>query len=382
MKEPNSRILTTHTGSLPRPHSLLEIINARAEGKDYNSDELASLIRASVNHVVEKQASNGIDIVSDGEFSKPSFATYVSDRIGGFNGSTSEPRIFADQLEFSEWSQSLIRKDTKLTPLTRPTCNAPLTWKDSSAVLKDISNLKGSLENVNVHSAFISSASLGIISEIMPNEYYENEMSYLYALSDIMKEEYRAITDAGLTLQIDSPDAAMGRHSQFWNKSTKEFRTALAQRIEALNHALEGLPKEQTRFHLCWGNYEGPHNYDIPLEDIIDLVLKVDVGAYSLEASNPRHAHEWSVWEQVDLPEGKTIIPGVIDSTSNFIEHPKVVCERILKYANIVGRNRIIAGTDCGFGTSAGASKVHPSIMWAKFRSMVDGARLATESLW
>ena len=197
-----------------------------------------------------------------------------------------------------------------------------------------------------------------------------------------MKEEYRAITDAGFILQLDAPDAAMGRHAQFWDKPLEDFLSATALRVEAVNHALQGIPDEQVRFHLCWGNYEGPHNYDVPLEDIVDLVLKVNAGAYSVEASNPRHAHEWEVWQDVKLPDGKILIPGVIDSTCNFIEHPKVVAGRIVQYANLVGRENVIAGTDCGFGTSAGPSKVHPTVMWAKFRAMADGAKLATDQLW
>ncbi|WP_089720508.1 hypothetical protein [Candidatus Entotheonella palauensis] len=212
--------------------------------------------------------------------------------------------------------------------------------------------------------------------------YYDTEEAYLFALADVMKEEYQAITDAGFLLQIDAPDAAMGRHAQFWNRSLDAFRRSLEMRVEALNHALSDIPEEQIRYHICWGNYEGPHTHDVPLKDIVDLTLKVKAGAYSVEASNPRHAHEWQVWEEVRLPEGKILIPGVIDSTTNFVEHPELVAQRIVQYAKLVGPENVIAGTDCGFGTSAGIPKVHPTVMWAKFRGLAEGANLASQHLW
>lgn len=382
MKRSADRILTTHTGSLPRPPDLLEMIDAKENGEPYDPQAFAERVRTAVADIVRQQVDAGVDIVSDGEQGKPSFASYVKDRLSGLDGENTEPRIFADRQEFSEWNDSQTIAPSRLMAPVRPTCNGPLGWKDRSAVDTDVANLQNALASVNVADAFIPSASLGIIAEIMLNEHYPSEEAYLYALADVMKVEYRAITDAGFILQLDAPDAAMGRHAQFWDKSIAEFRSATALRVEAVNHALERIPEEQVRFHLCWGNYEGPHNHDVPLEDIVDLVLKVNAGAYSVEASNPRHAHEWQVWQDVKLPDGKILIPGVIDSTSNFIEHPRVVAERIIRYANLVGRENVIAGTDCGFGTSAGPSKVHPTVMWAKFQAMADGAALATQQLW
>jgi 5-methyltetrahydropteroyltriglutamate--homocysteine methyltransferase len=380
MKRSTDRILTTHTGSLPRPDDLLEMIDARERGVPYDEQAFQDRVHTAVASIVRQQVEAGIDIVSDGEFGKPSFATYVKNRISGFNGQNPERRVFADRAEFPEWNAQTTPPSYVMT--TRPFCTEPLAWKDKSAVERDIANLKAALDNVQVEDAFIPAASLGIIAEIMLNQYYATEEDYLFALAEVMKEEYRAITDAGFLLQIDAPDAAMGRHAQFWNRSLGEFRRTLSLRVEALNYALSDIPEDQIRYHICWGNYEGPHTHDVPLKDIVDLMLRVRAGAYSVEASNPRHTHEWQVWEEVTLPEGKILIPGVIDSTTNFVEHPEVVAQRIVQYARLVGRENVIAGTDCGFGTSAGIPKVHPTVMWAKFRAMAEGARLASQRLW
>lgn len=380
MKQSTERILTTHTGSLPRPDDLLEMIDARERGDAYDEQGLQDRVHTAVADIVRQQVDAGIDIVSDGEFGKPSFATYVKNRISGFDGQNPDRRVFADRAEFPEWNAQTGPPSYMMT--TRPFCMEPLTWKDQSAVDIDIANLKAALENVQVEDAFIPAASIGIIAEIMLNQHYATEEAYLFALADVMRVEYRAITEAGFLLQIDAPDAAMGRHAQFWNRSLDEFRRALDMRVEALNHALRDIPEDQIRYHICWGNYEGPHTHDVPLKDIADLMLKVRAGAYSVEASNPRHAHEWQVWEEMSLPAGKILIPGVIDSTTNFVEHPEVVAQRIEQYARLVGRENVIAGTDCGFGTSAGIPKVHPTVMWAKFRALVEGARLASKRLW
>jgi 5-methyltetrahydropteroyltriglutamate--homocysteine methyltransferase len=380
MKRSTDRILTTHTGSLPRPPDLLEMIQARERGDPYNTQAFQDRLHTAVADIVRQQVEAGIDIVSDGELGKPSFATYVKNRISGFNGQNPERRIFADRAEFSEWNAQTGPPSYTMT--TRPFCTAPLSWKDRSAVDMDIANLKAALAHVPAEEAFIPAASLGIIAEIMLNQYYATEEEYLFALAEVMKEEYRAIAAAGFLVQIDAPDAAMGRHAQFWNRSLADFRRALSLRVEALNHALSDIPQDQIRYHICWGNYEGPHTHDVPLKDIVDLMLAVRAGAYSVEAANPRHAHEWQVWEEVTLPEGKMLIPGVIDSTTNFVEHPEVVAQRIVQYANLVGRENVIAGTDCGFGTSAGIPRVHPTVMWAKFRALAEGARLASQRLW
>jgi 5-methyltetrahydropteroyltriglutamate--homocysteine methyltransferase len=357
------------------------MLQAKENGQPYDEKAFSERVRTAVAEIVREQVNAGIDIVSDGELGKPSFATYVKDRLKGFEGQNREPRIFADRAEFPEWNALQGRPSGLMGPV-RPSCIGPLGWKDKAAVHADIANFKAAVEDAKPEDAFIPSASLGIIAEIMVNEHYPTEEAYLYALADVMKDEYEAIADAGFVLQIDAPDAAMGRHSQFRDSTIQEFRKALALRIEALNHALARVPEEQVRFHVCWGNYEGPHNHDVPLSDIVDLVLKVRAGAYSIEASNPRHAHEWQVWEDTELPDGKALIPGVIDSKTNVIEHPEVVAQRIVQYARLVGRESVIAGTDCGFGTAAGRDRVHPTIMWAKFRAMAEGAQLATKRLW
>jgi 5-methyltetrahydropteroyltriglutamate--homocysteine methyltransferase len=380
MQRSTHRILTTHTGSLPRPPDLLEMIQARERGDPYDTQVFQDRVHTAVADIVRQQVEAGIDIVSDGELGKPSFATYVKNRISGFNGQNPDRRIFADRAEFPEWNAQTGPPSYTMT--TRPFCTAPLGWKDRSAVDIDIVNLKAALAHAPAEEAFIPAASLGIIAEIMLNQYYATEEEYLLALAEVMKEEYRAITAAGFLVQIDAPDAAMGRHAQFWNRSLADFRRALSLRVEALNHALSDIPEDQIRYHICWGNYEGPHTHDVPLKDIVDLMLAVRAGAYSVEAANPRHAHEWQVWEAVALPEGKMLIPGVIDSTTNFVEHPEVVAQRIVQYANLVGRENVIAGTDCGFGTSAGLPRVHPTVMWAKFRALAEGARLASQRLW
>jgi len=380
MKRSTERILTTHTGSLPRPPELVSMLEGKEDGLDYNQKDFDQLVRSAVADIVKLQVEAGIDIISDGEQGKPSFATYVKDRLNGFGGVNTKPRVFGDRVAYPEWSGTTI--PSKLMTSARPLCTSDLTWKDRDAITTDIENFRAALSANSAVDAFIPAASLGIIAEIISNEHYSTENAYLYALADAMKVEYEAIANAGFVLQIDAPDAAMGRHAQFWDKSLKEFRSALAMRIEAQNYALANIPDDQVRFHLCWGNYEGPHTSDVPLQDIVDLILNVNVGAYSVEASNPRHAHEWQVWQDVKLPEGKTLIPGVIDSTTNFVEHPEVVAERITRYANLVGKENVIAGTDCGYGTSAGLAKVHPTVMWAKFRSQAEGARLASESLW
>jgi 5-methyltetrahydropteroyltriglutamate--homocysteine methyltransferase len=377
MKRSSDRILTTHTGSLPRPPDLRELITAREEGRAVDPAAFAARVRAAVADVVSRQAEAGVDVVSDGEMSKPAFASYVTHRIGGFGGGTPEPRIWADREAFPGWASQ-----TPLPTTTRRYCVAPLTWRGAAAVQADIEHFRAALAGQPVEEAFIPAPSPGIVSDFMVNRYYPSQEAYLFALADVLKEEYRTIAAAGFLLQIDSPDAALARHVEFRQSSLEEFRRALALRIEALNYALQGIPEDQVRFHVCWGNYEGPHTHDVPLRDIVDLILAVRAGAYSIEASNPRHAHEWQIWEDVKLPPGKLLIPGVIDSTTNFVEHPELVAQRICQYARLVGRENVLAGTDCGFGTSADRTRVHPEIVWAKLRALAEGAKLATERLW
>ncbi|MGD9891620.1 MAG: hypothetical protein AB7R89_20330 [Dehalococcoidia bacterium] len=384
MRRSTERILTTHTGSLARPPDLLAMLQARATGQAFDDQTFAEQTRAAVARIVREQHDDGIDIVSDGELSKPQFADYIADRVNGFEGHNPNPGFVRPSQrpepfpEFTAW-----RNQHNPAPAisARPMCVGPLSWKDR-AYERDIENLKRAIADPRVEEAFMPAPSPGIISMRIPNEYYPSQEAFLFALAEVLAEEYRAITDAGLVLQIDAPDVAMAWDRQDW-ESMAEFRSAVALRIEALNHALAGIPEERVRFHVCWGNAETPHTGDVPLSEIVDLVMQVKAGAYSIEAANPRHAHEWRVWEETKLPEGKALIPGVIDSLTNFVEHPDLVAQRITQYARLVGRENVIAGTDCGFGTIASVSpRIHPEIVRAKFRAMADGAALATRTLW
>ncbi len=386
MRRSDERILTTHTGSLARPPELLEMLAARARGEPVDVQAFAATAREAVADIVRRQAASGVDIVSDGELSKPMFADYVADRLNGMEGQSPvsgfvNPSRRPDP--FPNYSAWLGQQSTNLgiAAARRPVCISPLSWKDR-AYESDIANLKSALATVHVEDAFLPSPSPGILAMRIPNQYYPSEEAYLHALAGVLQDEYRAVVDAGLLLQIDAPDVAMAWDRQQWD-SLDDFRRAVAVRVEALNSALEGIPEDRIRFHVCWGNQERPHTGDVPLGDIVDLVLRVKAQAYSIEAANPRHAHEWRVWEDVRLPEGKILIPGVVDSVTNFVEHPDLIAQRILQYARLVGRENVIAGTDCGFGTAASASpRVHPEIVMAKFRAMAEGAQLASRSLW
>jgi 5-methyltetrahydropteroyltriglutamate--homocysteine methyltransferase len=377
MKRSTDRILTTHTGSLPRPDDLVTMLYARDKGELQDPAAFAARVREATAEVVQKQIEVEIDIVNDGEVSKVGYSTYVKDRLTGFEGEAGPLRA-ADVLEFPEYAKRVFRA----TIMQRPACTGPITYKDKEALHKDIENLKAALQGVNPEEAFMSAASPGVISLFLKNDYYPNHDAYLAALADAMKEEYNAIYQAGFLLQVDCPDLAMGRHIQFADASLEEFRKKAELHVEALNHALADIPPERMRLHLCWGNYEGPHHRDVPLRDIIDIVLKARPAAISFEAANPRHAHEWKVFQEFTLPPDKVLIPGVLDSTTNYIEHPELVAERICRFAEVVGRENVIAGTDCGFSTFAGLTTVDPQITWAKFRAMAEGARLASQQLW
>jgi 5-methyltetrahydropteroyltriglutamate--homocysteine methyltransferase len=390
VKRSTDRILTSHAGSLARPLDLLEMIRARINGETVDEAAFEARVKSAVGQIVKEQAENGIDIVDDGELSKPMFADYVVDRIGGFEGVNPAPSVAfvrGDNLPepfpaFAAWrAQQAVGAGYVGLREKRPLCIAPLTWKDR-AYERDIANLKAAMVGTTAVEGFLPSPSPGIIVMRIPNQYYKTEEEYLFAVAGVLHDEYKAITDAGLVLQIDAPDAAMSWDRQRWS-GLEEFRRALALRIDALNHALEGIPEERVRFHVCWGNGEAPHVNDIPLRDIVDLMLRVRALCYSVEAANPRHAHEWRLWQDVKLPEGKMLMPGVIDSLTLFVEHPELVAQRLVQYAGVVGRENVIAGTDCGFGTGASANpRVHPEIVLAKFRSMAEGARLASQELW
>jgi 5-methyltetrahydropteroyltriglutamate--homocysteine methyltransferase len=381
MQRSTDRILTTHAGSLTRPPDLREMLRAKASDQPYDREALAERVRAAVAEVVRQQIDAGVDVVSDGEEGKPGFANYVKDRLTGIVAREGmRPRIFSDRAEFPDFQPPA--SGTGTIGLRRLACTGPVGWKDMGAVQTDIDNFKAALQGVRPTEAFIPAVSPGTLAQNVVNEYYKDEEAFLYAVAEVMKEEYRAIVQAGFLLQIDSPDLAMGKNVQFADKTLEEFRQIIARRIAALNHALAGIPPEQVRHHICWGNSEGPHHKDVELKDIIDILLQARVGAIYVEGANPRHGHEWKVFRHVKLPDDMVLIAGVIDTKTNFIEHPELVADRIMNYASVVGRENVIAGTDCGFGTNADRDRVAPSISWAKLKAMAEGAQLASLQLW
>jgi 5-methyltetrahydropteroyltriglutamate--homocysteine methyltransferase len=380
MKRSTERFLTTHTGSLPRPDDLIRMMFAKEEGVPVDRAALAARIKSAVAEIVEKQAKAGVDVVNDGELSKPSYATYIKDRLGGFGG-TSQSFVYQDLAEFPSLAQKVFG-DPGRSRRKVPACTAPITVKDAQAAATDVANLKAALAGVKAEEAFMSAASPGVIALFFRNDYYPSRDAYLAAIAEAMRHEYRAVTDAGIVLQIDCPDLAMGRHIQFADKTVKEFRREASRNVEALNHALQDIPPERLRLHLCWGNYEGPHHCDVPLADIVDIAFAARPMGISFEAANPRHAHEWQLFESVKLPEGKVLIPGVLESKSNFIEHPDLIAQRIGRYAKLVGRENVIAGSDCGYGTWVGQAAVDPGVVFAKLAAMAEGARIATKQFW
>src|SRR5262245_6615889 len=377
MKRSTERILTTHTGSLPRPEDLTTMLYARDKGELPDQAAFAERVRTATAEAVRKQIDCGVDVINDGEAGKVGYSTYVKDRLTGFEGHA-VPLRGADLLQFPEYA----RRMTRAPRMQRPACTGPIAYKDREALRQDIENFKAALQGIELEEGFLSAASPGVISVFLKNDYYPNHEAYLAALAAAMKEEYDAILQAGFLLQVDCPDLAMGRHIQFASASLEEFRRNVELHVEVLNQALADIPPERMRLHLCWGNYEGPHHLDVPLQDIIDIVLKARPVGISFEAANPRHAHEWKVFHEFTLPADKVLIPGVLDSTTNYIEHPELVAERICRFATVVGRENVIAGTDCGFATFAGIADVDPQIVWAKLRAMAEGARLASQQLW
>ena len=380
MKRSVDRILTTHTGSLPRPADLIRTMFAREEGVPVDGTALGVRIRSAVAEVVRKQVDAGIAVVNDGEVSKPSYATYVKDRLTGFGG-TSQALQYQDLVDFPEMAKRVFGDPGRSRRRT-PACTGPIGVRDPGAAQADVDNLRAAITAVGAHDVFVSAASPGVISLFFRNDHYGSHEAYLFAIADAMRHEYETVARAGFVLQLDCPDLAMGRHIQFAALGLDEFRKMARLHLAALDHAVAGIPPEQLRMHLCWGNYEGPHHYDVPLADLLDLVFAARPQAVSFEAANPRHAHEWKVFERVKVPPGKIIIPGVLDSTTNFIEHPDLVAERISRYAGLVGRENVIAGTDCGFGTWVGQAAVDPDIAWAKLASLAEGARRASRELW
>jgi 5-methyltetrahydropteroyltriglutamate--homocysteine methyltransferase len=373
------KIKTTHVGSLPRSKKLSEILFRKDKNELFDQGELDKIIEEDVNKIVKKQIDIGIDIISDGEMSKISYATYVKDRLHGFSGE-SERRAPKDLDDFPSYKEKIAKSGGTPT-YTRPCCTGDLKIKDTKSLTKDISNLKSALKKNNHSQGFINSASPGVITNFLPNKFYKNDDDYLEALSKMMKTEYDEITNNDLLLQIDCPDLALARHMTFKNLSDEEFLVRAEKQIECLNEAIKDIDASKLRMHICWGNYEGPHIHDIGLEKILPIALKANIQTYLIEASNPRHAHEWQVFENIKLPNDKVIVPGVIDSTSNFVEHENLVKNRIIQYSKVIDKNQLMAGSDCGFSTFAGFGNVDENIVYKKFESLVAGAELASNAI-
>jgi 5-methyltetrahydropteroyltriglutamate--homocysteine methyltransferase len=378
MKRSTDRILTTHTGSLPRPPDLTVMLEALDTGAATDPAAFEARVRRAVAEVVRAQVEAGVDIVNDGEQGKVGYSTYVRHRLTGFDGQSGAARR-ADWADFPEAAARAERRSM----VARPACNGPIDWKDRAAVQRDVANLRTGVDAARPTDAFMTAASPGVIAHFLQNTHYPSREAYLARLVDVMKEEYDAIHRAGFVLQVDCPDLAMSRHLAFPELSNAEFVRIAEANVEVLNHALRDIPPDRMRLHLCWGNYEGPHHRDIPLREILPVVLKARPQALSFEGANPRHEHEWVVFRERRLPDDKVIIPGVLDTTTNFIEHPELVAQRLVRYAEVVGRERVIAGSDCGFATFARSNAlVEPEIAWAKLKVMAEGARLASAQLW
>jgi 5-methyltetrahydropteroyltriglutamate--homocysteine methyltransferase len=384
MKTSRSRILTSHVGSLPRSAGVVDLLDAREHGRPYDAAALDRGVTALVAALVRRQADLGIDVVSDGEAGKISYATYVRDRLTGF---ADAPRAGAgrphrDLAPFSDFRRR-IELMTGPRRFLRVACVGPVAPKSRTDLDKDLADMQAAVAAAPLAAeAFLNAASPGVVATFLPNEYYPSHEAYVAAIAEAMQGEYEAIVGAGFLLQVDCPDLAMGRHTTFQELSDAEFLARARLHAEALNHALRNCPPERVRIHVCWGNYEGPHTHDIDLADILDIVLGIRAQAIALEAANPRHEHEWAVWRDVSLPDDKILMPGVVDSSTNYVEHPDLVAQRLVRFAGLVGRERIIAGTDCGFGTSAGHGKIDPEIAFLKLASLVEGAARASRTLW
>ena len=381
MQHSTKRILTTHAGSLPRPPDMIDMLVAKAAGETIDEAARQARLPGAVKEIVQKQIDLGVDIIDDGEYSKPSFVTYVNERLGGYEMDKNAPPRLAwagsrEQLEFPEFYAYTLAGSRGV----RAVCTGPVTYKGHDILQRDIDNLKAAVGNAKVE-VFVPAISPANIEDWMLNAYYKKPEDYLFAIADAMHEEYKAIVDAGFLLQIDDP-----RLVSYYVVNPKatiaECRKWAVLRIEALNHALRGIPPEKVRHHTCYGINMGPRVHDMEVKYLIDLILKINAGAYSFEASNPRHEHEWKIWGNAKLPKDKVLIPGVISHSTVLVEHPELVAERIGRFASLAGRERVIAGSDCGFATFAGSKEVHPSIVWAKFQALVEGSRLASKELW
>jgi 5-methyltetrahydropteroyltriglutamate--homocysteine methyltransferase len=387
MKRSTDRILTSHVGSLIRPPELIEFLRARQEGRGVDEDAFAACLAGSVADIVRRQADAGIDVVSDGEFGKTiSWSQYALERLSGFERRPIRPGANpfargADRERFAEFYAELDARDAPATQW-EAVCIGPIAYTGQAELRRDIANFKAALAKTGVVEAFLPVAAPASVIPDRRNEYYPDDDACLDAIAAAMQTEYRTIVDAGLLVQLDDARTAVTYDRMVPPSSFADYRRWVAKHVEVLNHALEGIPEERVRYHVCWGSWPGPHTTDVPLRDIVDLILKVRAGAYVIEGANPRHEHEWKVWQDVKLPPGKVLMPGVISHATNIVEHPELVCERIVRLARLLGRENIIAGTDCGFAQSPMYRRVHPSIMWAKLEALAAGARLASKELW
>ena len=376
----NNRFLTTHIGSLPRQEELMQIMFAREDGIPLDPVAVEEKVTRAVEHVAARQIEAGIDYINDGEMSKPSYATYVKDRLNGFGG-TGNSFMFQD-IEAYPNTKARVFADPGRKHRKTPACNGPVSMRDVEAPRRDAQRLKGALQGRKPTGMFLSSASPGVTTFFFRNDFYPSHEEYVFACAEALRQEYEAIVGGGMMLQVDCPDLAMGRHTQFATLGLKEFREKMELHVEALNRALVNIPAERVRMHLCWGNYPGPHHCDVPLADIVDIVWKAKPHAILFEAANPRHAHEWTVFEEVKVPEGKVLVPGVIECQSNYIEHPDLVAQRIGRYAQLAGRDNVMAAVDCGFSIHVGSGGVDPDVVWAKLGSLAQGAAIASRKFW
>ena len=384
MKRSTGRLLTTHVGSLPRPADLLHAVLAKDRGEAFDEKAFPGLLARSVREIVRQQAGIGLDVIDDGEFGKPGFMHYVNQRLSGFEpmrgAAPASPFASSrDYRSFPEYYAAQPASPAKKAPHLE--CTGPISYKGHALLAADIANLKAALTEVKAEEAFMPAVSPSNVEEWQRNRYYKTDEEFVFAIAEAMREEYKAIVDAGLLLQIDDPQLVT-RYNVTPEASVADCRKWAAVRVEALNHALRGVPRERIRFHTCYGINIGPRVHDMELKDVVDLILKVNAGAYSFEAANPRHEHEWTVWKDVKLPEGALLIPGVITQSGVVVEHPEVVAQRLERFAGAVGRENVIAGADCGFGTFAGSEEIDQRIVWAKLEALVQGARLASERLW
>jgi 5-methyltetrahydropteroyltriglutamate--homocysteine methyltransferase len=380
MKTSTQRILTTHVGSLPRPKELAEQLLRKDRGEAYDAAALEKSTAEAVSAIVKRQVEAGIDIVDDGEMSKPGYSTYIADRLSGFRGHAArKPPL--DTRDYPAFNEAMARMTGPQT-LRRSTCVGPIALIDRAPIDHDTAHLRAALDATPATDAFMTSASPGLVTAFQTNSFYPSHEAYVEALGDAMQTEYEAIHKAGFVLQLDCPDLAMARHTGFQDLSEADFLKRAAHHVEVLNHAVRNIPADMMRLHICWGNYEGPHDHDIELRKVAPILLKAKPMAFLVEGANPRHEHEWSQWRDVKLPDDKVLIPGVIDTSTNYVEHPELVAERIQRYASVIGRERVIAGTDCGFGTFVGYGKIDPEIGFKKLRSLAEGAALASKRLW